>query len=98
MILSYAQEQGYDTVRFRSSDKKVSDCNSHSRQLWLDALHLLCLLYLRVGKIKPLKLIQKTVRFQNILCKLRDVWLITDDFVIDLEEFTIMCHLWKKPL
>ena len=37
--------------------------------------------------------IQKTVRFQDILCKLRDVWLISGDFVIDLEEVIIMCHL-----
>ena len=37
----YAQEQGYDTVRIRSSDKKASKCISHSQQLWLDALHCL---------------------------------------------------------
>ena len=40
----YAQEQGYSytaTARIRSSDKKVSVCNSHSQELWLDALHCL---------------------------------------------------------
>ena len=37
----YAQKQGYDTIRIRSSDKKASNCNSHSQQLWLDALHCL---------------------------------------------------------
>ena len=52
----------------------------------------------RVGKIKPLRLIQKTVRFQDILCKLKDVWLMSDKVVIDVEEFTMMCHLWEKSL
>ena len=41
ILCLYAQEQGYDTARIRSSDKKVSDCNSHSQQLWPDALHCL---------------------------------------------------------
>ena len=48
----------------------------------------------RVGKIKPIKLIQKTVRFQDVLCKLSDVWHISDNMVIDLEEFT--CAIYGK--
>ena len=48
----------------------------------------------RVGNIKPTKLIQKTVSFQDVLCKLSDVWHISDDMEINLEEFT--CAIYGK--
>ena len=50
------------------------------------ALHFCLFAHSRVGKIKPIKLSQKTVRFQDV--NKLDVWHISDDMVIDLEEFT----------
>ena len=38
-------------------------------------------------------LIQKNMRIQDVLCKLEDVWHISDDLVIDLEEFTCAMHV-----
>ena len=41
---------------------------------------------------KPIKLSQKTVRFQDV--NKLDVWHISDDMVIDLEELT--CAIYGK--
>ena len=88
-----AQEQGYDTVRIRSSDSDVffillqhafklditisfDTGSDNTRRLLIvihianndgsSALHLCLFAHSRVGKIKPIKLSQKTVRFQDV--------------------------------
>ena len=33
------------------------------------------------------------MRFQDVLCKLEDVWHISDDLVTDLEEFTCAMYV-----
>ena len=33
------------------------------------------------------------MRFQDVLCKLEDVWHISDDLVTDLEEFTYAMYV-----
>ena len=40
-----------------------------------------------------IKLIQKTMRFQDVLCKSGDVWHISDDLVTDPEELT--CDMYR---
>jgi len=41
-----------------------------------------------VGKVKPLKIIQKTPKFAAMISRLDEVWDITEDLIDDLEEFT----------
>ena len=45
---------------------------------------------------QTIKLIQKIMRFQDVLCKLGDVWYISDDLVTDLEEFT--CDMYRYSI
>ena len=48
-----------------------------------------------IGKIKPLKILQKNPKYLNLLSRLREDWPITDDLINDLEKFT--CALYNKP-
>ena len=47
-----------------------------------------------IGKIKPLKILQKTPRFAAVLSKLGEEWDITEDLIDDLEEFT--CAIYGR--
>ena len=93
LICLYAQEQGYGTVRIRSSDSDVffillhhafklditipfDTGSDNTRRLLIvfhianndgsSALHFCLFAHSRVGRIKPIKLSQKTVRFQDV--------------------------------
>ena len=48
----------------------------------------------RIGKIKPLKILQKTPRFAAVLSKLGEEWDITEDLIDDLKEFT--CAIYGR--
>ena len=48
-----------------------------------------------VGKIKPIKTMQKMPKYQPLLAKLGDSWEVSEDLVKDLEEFT--CAMYGKP-
>ena len=48
-----------------------------------------------VGKVKPIKLLQKVPRFQSVLARLGDDWEVPVDLMDDLEDFT--CSMYSKP-
>ena len=47
-----------------------------------------------IGKIKPLKTLQKTPKFAAVLCRLGETWDITEDLLDELEEFT--CAIYGR--
>ena len=47
-----------------------------------------------VGKIKPVKLLQKLPRFQRVLARLGDEWTVSEEMVAELEAFT--CTIYGK--
>ena len=47
-----------------------------------------------VGKIKPIKLLQKLPRFQRVLASLGEEWTVSDELVDELEAFT--CTIYGK--
>ena len=48
-----------------------------------------------VGKIKPIKTMQKMPKYQPLLAKLGDSWEVSEELVKGLEEFT--CAMYGKP-
>ena len=45
-----------------------------------------------IGKVKPIKLLQKHPRFQNVLAKLGEEWDVSDDVIAGLEAFTCVIY------
>ena len=54
-----------------------------------------CSAYKGIGKIKPIKVLQKNAKFNNMLARLGDNWEVTDDMFSDAEEMT--CAFYGKP-
>ena len=48
-----------------------------------------------IGKIKPIKTLQKMPKFEPVLAQLGDSWEVSDDLFTGLEEFT--CAVYGKP-
>ena len=48
-----------------------------------------------IGKIKPIKTLQKMPKFELVLAQLGDSWEVSDDLFTGLEEFT--CAVYGKP-
>ena len=54
-----------------------------------------CCAFTGTGKIKPIKVLQKNAKFNNMLARLGDSWEVSDDMVSDAEELT--CVFYRKP-
>lgn len=48
-----------------------------------------------IGKVRPIKLLKRTARFQDVLCQVGESWHPSDDLENHLEEFT--CAMYGKP-
>ena len=67
---------------------------SYFSAAWLYRVwHLQCLK--GIGKVKPIKVLQKNAKFNALLARLGDNWEILDDMLWDAEELT--CVLFGKP-
>ena len=47
-----------------------------------------------IGKVKPLKVLQKNPRFQRVLARLGEEWTLADDVLAGLEAFT--CAMYGR--
>ena len=54
-----------------------------------------CSAFKGIGKVKPIKVLQKNAKFNAMLARLGDNWEILDDMLWDAEELT--CVLFGKP-
>ena len=54
-----------------------------------------CSAFKSIGKVKPIKVLQKNAKFNAMLARLGDNWEILDDMLWDAEELT--CVLFGKP-
>ncbi len=54
-----------------------------------------CSAFKGIGKVKPIKVLQKNPRFSHVLEQLGDSWDIPDDLLVEVEELT--CALYGKP-
>ena len=67
---------------------------SHFSAAWLYRVwHLQCLK--GIGKVKPIKVLQKNAKFNAMLARRGDNWEILDDMLWDAEE--LICVLFGKP-
>ena len=41
-----------------------------------------------IGKVKPIKILEKNSKFEDVFCKMSQCWKVTDDVLKGLQEFT----------
>ena len=56
-----------------------------------------CSAFKGTGKIKPIKVLQKNAKFNDMLARLGDNWEVSDDMFSDAEELD-MCVVWKTTI
>ena len=49
-----------------------------------------------IGKVKPIKIVEKNSKFEDVFCKLGQRWNVTDDVFKGLEEFTCSMYGSKR--
>ena len=49
-----------------------------------------------IGKVKPIKLLQKTPRFQGVFVTLGESWQVSEELFLQLEEFTCLMYEQKS--
>ena len=49
-----------------------------------------------IGKIKPIKLLQKNIKYEEILCKIGESWIVEEESLRDIEDFVCRMYGYER--